>query len=368
MTTQGNTAAVKHLKKTFGSAYDGTINLGSVLKKRGQARVWYDTGSLTLNKAINLRGRGIPGGAFTVLAGESQGGKSLLGVLTLVDCQRKGGLAILIDVEGAFDFEFGKKLGIDLEALIYIGPTRHRKINGVVDTISPLTVTDVCELVEEMLAFVESNYPAGHPCVILWDSISATNTLRNLGLEKTGEDTYKVLDGGAPKREQGGPAGWLKAWLRRLDARLSSTNVALLGVSHVYANIGGYSSKPIVSGGSGVAYFATTRLLFTKREGKKWKIFKDGDEEKGIVIGEQLDVYVEKNRVGPPYTRVYLDFYFGVNGEVRMDPYGGLLDFFISHEVVNHDKGSTWYNYGGDNFRKKQFPEFLEAHPEMKEM
>lgn len=334
--------------------------------------MWYDTGSLTLNKSINRRGRGIPGGAFTVLAGHSQAGKSLLGVLTLIDCQRQGGLAVIIDVEGSFDFEFAQKLGMDLEDLVYVSPVRTRVITKkdgkVIDNSSPLTVSDVCTLVEELLQFVENNYPKGHPCVILWDSISATNTLRSLGLEKTGVDTYKVLDGGDPKREQGGPAGWLKKWLGRLDARLAVGNTALLGVGHVYANVNSAYNVEIVSGGSGVAYYASIRLLFRKKKGKKWQIFKDDDEKSGIVIGECLEVYVDKNTVGPPYTTVQMDFFFDDDGRVHLDKLGGLLDFFVGRGVIGHKSGSTWYSYGDENFHRKDFPAFMEKHPELKEM
>ena len=77
------------------------------------------TGSLALDRL--LRG-GISRGRHTVIYGDWQVGKSLLVYMTLIEAQRRGEVAAIVDGEGIFDEAWFIALGGDAEALLKYRP------------------------------------------------------------------------------------------------------------------------------------------------------------------------------------------------------------------------------------------------------
>lgn len=67
-------------------------------------------------------GGGWPLGKPILVVGMESYGKSLLAYKAIASAQRKGKLAVLVDAENSFDPEWGKLLGIDVEALVHCIP------------------------------------------------------------------------------------------------------------------------------------------------------------------------------------------------------------------------------------------------------
>src|SRR5690606_814351 len=70
----------------------------------------------------NRRGGGVPVGKLTAIAGEESSGKSLMCAHIIAETQRRGGIAVYLDSENAADPEFMRRVGVDLENLVYIQP------------------------------------------------------------------------------------------------------------------------------------------------------------------------------------------------------------------------------------------------------
>jgi len=77
------------------------------------------TGSL----GFDLITGGLPWGGITELAGLDGSGKGTLALAALAACQRGGGLALLIDADGAVDPDSLVTVGVDIERLLLSCPT-----------------------------------------------------------------------------------------------------------------------------------------------------------------------------------------------------------------------------------------------------
>ncbi len=77
------------------------------------------TGSL----GFDLITGGLPPGGITELAGLDGSGKGTLALAALAACQRDGGLALLIDADGAVDPDSLVTVGVDIERLLLSCPT-----------------------------------------------------------------------------------------------------------------------------------------------------------------------------------------------------------------------------------------------------
>ena len=65
---------------------------------------------------------GVPKGRFTELFGAYSTLKSYVGLRTIAECQKLGGVAAIIDTEHAYEPDWAESLGVDTESLIYQSP------------------------------------------------------------------------------------------------------------------------------------------------------------------------------------------------------------------------------------------------------
>lgn len=70
------------------------------------------TGCLTLDIAL---GGGWPRGRICEIFGQESTGKTTLALHAIAEAQKLGGQAVLIDAEHAFNKEFARKIGVDIE-------------------------------------------------------------------------------------------------------------------------------------------------------------------------------------------------------------------------------------------------------------
>jgi recombination protein RecA len=108
-----------------------------------------------------------------------QSGKSLLAAHTLLNTQKKGGLAVYIDTENALSTEFLNAIGLNLKEMLYI----------------PLeTVEDIFETVETIVEKVRSS-DKNRLVTIVVDSIAGASTKTEMAadFDKDGYATAKAL-------------------------------------------------------------------------------------------------------------------------------------------------------------------------------
>ena len=105
-------ATLQALEKKYGKGIIMKLNSDKVA-----TMPTISTGSLSLDLALGVGG--LPCGRIIELFGPESSGKTTLALHLIAQAQQKGGLAILIDTEHAFDKNYAKSLGVNL-SLIHI--------------------------------------------------------------------------------------------------------------------------------------------------------------------------------------------------------------------------------------------------------
>lgn len=334
------------LKEALAKKYGNSISSGSEAKDYDDM-VWFNTGSHTLNKAINPLGRGIPTRCITEFFGDYATGKTLLSTYCLKDAQAKDGIAVLVDVEGSFNKEFAKSLGINLDELIVFAPTELDKDGKIV----PLTYNTVEDRINDTIDLIRQEYGDDKPICIVWDSLAATNSERDL------EET----------KDRGSNAKEVKFITKRLRPKINATNTALIIINQVYDNITTVpTAEPLkATGGRGVAYHSHIRVSFLQKKGKVGKIENDNpDGDEDALNGVRLHFFIDKNRVGPPFKKGTVDFLFDKDGSPQLDYYSGYMGYMIANGLVD-TKTKGWVKVGDNKYRKGELERLLQEHPEL---
>lgn len=247
----------------------------SVRSARDAAQVvgWLDTGNFALNWAISGRfGRGYPLGHTVEIFGDPSTGKTFLLARAIAMVQEMGrniGEALLDDTERAWNLEWvGQALGVDVDRLGYE---------------SSRTVKEYLEVAQKFLEAVRAMRLKA--AVLACDSLSELSTEHEIekGLDK--RDMTK-----APE---------LKAFFRIMGGDLGESPVVHLMSSHIIATPGEMFQKRTTSGGGGPKFHSSIRI--DMRSPSKLQA---GD--KGDYIGVWTKVFVDKNRLCPPWKEVRL--------------------------------------------------------------
>lgn len=111
----GLTEALFRIEKKFGK--------GAIMKLNGKIKEdvkAISTGSIELDKALGVGG--VPRGRIIELYGQESSGKTTLALSIIRETQLNKGKAVFIDAEHSFDYDYAKKIGINLEELIISQP------------------------------------------------------------------------------------------------------------------------------------------------------------------------------------------------------------------------------------------------------
>ncbi|MEL6845534.1 MAG: ATPase domain-containing protein, partial [Bacteroidota bacterium] len=106
---------IDRLDKAYGK---GTImRLGESQKANVEA---IPTGSLGLDVALGIGG--LPKGRIIEIYGPESSGKTTLAIHAIAECQKRGGIAAIVDAEHAFDRFYAQNLGVDTDNLLISQP------------------------------------------------------------------------------------------------------------------------------------------------------------------------------------------------------------------------------------------------------
>jgi len=108
-------SAIFQIEKQFGKG--SIMKLGS--NERYEVPV-IPTGILTLDYALGVGG--VPRGRIIELFGPEGSGKTTVALQIIASAQKQGGIAAFIDAEHAFDPNYAKKIGVNLENLLISQP------------------------------------------------------------------------------------------------------------------------------------------------------------------------------------------------------------------------------------------------------
>ncbi len=300
---------------------DKTFGKGAVMRLGDKQVVEVDTistGSLTLDIALGIGG--LPSGRIVEIYGPESSGKTTLAIHAIAECQRKGGIAAIIDAEHAFDRFYAQHLGVDVENLLISQPD-----NG-----------------EQALEIAENLIRSGAIDIIVVDSVAA--------LVPRSE-----IEGEMGDSKMGLQARLMSQAMRKLTGTISRTGCCCIFINQLREKIGVMFGNPeTTTGGNALKFYASIRLDIRK-SGAAIK------DKEGNVVGNHVKVKVIKNKLAPPFREAEFDIVFGKG----ISKSGEMVDLGAEHEVIG--KSGAWYSYNGAKIAqgRDSAKQFLEDNPEV---
>lgn len=264
------------------------------------------TGSLVLDMAIGVGG--FPRGRVVEIYGPEASGKSLITLHAIAEVQKAGGIAAFIDAEYAFNMDWARKIGVNVDDLYLSQPDSGEDAFNILDILISSASFDL----------------------IIVDSVSALVS-------------KKELDGEIGDAHVGLQARMMSQGLRMITGKVSKTKTTVVFINQLRQKIGNVmpgAPTETTSGGNALKYFSSLRLDI-RRIGQ----LKDADE----VFGARTRVKVVKNKVAPPFRVAEFDIIYragseGVSREADIRDLGVKLGFI--------KKSGAWFTYKRENDEK----------------
>jgi recombination protein RecA len=303
--------AIASIEKQFGR--------GAIMTMGGIGNVGSVEVVPTCVLAIDLAlGGGIPRGRIVEIYGPESSGKTTLATYMIGQVQKRGGLAAFVDAEHAFDPEYAKILGVDLESLLVSQPDTGEQALEITETLVRSNAVDI----------------------IVIDSVAA--------LVPRAE-----IEGEMGDAMVGVQARLMSQALRKLTGAISKSKTTVIFINQIRMKIGVMFGNPeTTAGGNALKFYASLRIDIRRKE-----VLKNGDEAVGITVG----IKVVKNKIAPPFRTALFDLLYG-EGISRE---GDLLDVGATCDVIR--RSGAWYYWGEEKLGqgKEGAREYLKANPEI---
>jgi recombination protein RecA len=210
------------------------------------------TGSISLDIALGIGG--LPRGRIVEIYGPESSGKTTLALHAIANAQKAGGIAAFIDAEHAFDAEYAKKLGVDIDALLVSQP----------------------DTGEQALEIMDMLIRSGALDIVVVDSVAAL--VPRAEIEGEMGDSHMGLQ-----------ARLMSQALRKITGALHQSKTTAIFINQLREKIGVFFGSPeTTTGGKALKFYASIRLDIRRIE-----TLKDGQE----AVGNRTRVKVVKNKI-----------------------------------------------------------------------
>ena len=315
MTTERGKAlelAIGQIEKRFGKG--SIMKLGESVAMAPVAAI--SSGSLALDLALGVGG--IPRGRITEIFGPESSGKTTVGLHTIAEAQKAGGVAAYIDVEHALDPAYAQRCGVKVEDMLISQP----------------------DTGEQALEITEALVRSGAVDIIVIDSVAAL--VPQAEIEGQIGDTHVALQ-----------ARLMSQALRKLAAAIGKTGTAVVFINQLREKIGIIFGNPEVTpGGRALKFYSSVRIDLRRAD-----TLKQGDE----AVGSHIKARVVKNKVAPPFRSAEFDIMFdhGISRE------GNLVD--LGTELGLITKSGAFFSYGDIRLGqgRENAKQYLREHSEL---
>ncbi len=306
-------ATLERLDKSYGK---GTImRLGDNVVEKMEV---ISTGSIALNKALGVAG--FPKGRIIEIYGPESSGKTTLAIHAIAECQKKGGIAAIIDAEHAFDQFYAKALGVDTDNLLISQPD-----NG-----------------EQALEIADNLIRSGAIDILVIDSVAALTPKAE-------------IEGEMGDSQMGLQARLMSKALRKLTGSIHKANTCCIFINQLRDKIGVMFGNPeTTTGGNALKFYASIRVDI-----RRAAAIKNGE----TLIGNRTRVKVVKNKVAPPFQQAEFDIMYGEG----ISKIGEIIDMGVDLNVIK--KSGSWYSYGETKLGQGRdaVKDLLKDNPELME-
>ncbi len=306
-------ATLDKIEKDFGK---GTI------MKLGDQPKWdvsvIPSGSIALDYALGIGG--YPRGRVVEIYGPESSGKTTLAIHAIAEAQKLGGIAAIIDAEHAFDRNYARQLGVNVDTLLISQPD-----NG-----------------EQALEVTDHLIRSGAIDIVVIDSVAALTPKAE-------------IEGEMGDSKMGLQARLMSQALRKLTANISKTNTCCVFINQLREKIGVMFGNPeTTTGGNALKFYASVRV-----DVRRTTQLKDGED----ATGNHVRVKVVKNKMAPPFRKAEFDIIFGEGISLL----GELVDLGVEFDIIK--KSGSWFSYGETKIGQGRdaVKQILKDNPELKE-
>jgi len=274
------------------------------------------SGSISLDLALGVGG--YPRGRVIEIYGPESGGKTTLALHAIAEAQHRGGIGAFIDAEHAFDPEYAKKIGINVDELLISQPDTGEQALEITETLVRSNAIDI----------------------IVIDSVAA--------LVPRAE-----IEGEMGDAMMGMQARLMSQALRKLTGAISKSKTIVIFINQIRMKIGVMFGNPeTTAGGMALKFYSSIRLDIRRTEQ-----LKQGEE----IIGNHTRVKVVKNKVASPFKVAEFDIMYGEG----ISKEGDLLDLGAKLGIIS--KTGSWYQYGAEKLGqgREQAKVYLKEHQKL---
>ena len=264
------------------------------------------TGSVKLDESIGIGG--LPKGRVIEVFGAESCGKTTLCSLVCAEAQKDpDALVGFVDVEHAYNPPYAQQLGVDTsESRFYFS--------------QPSSAEEALDLVLKMTETAAFS-------VIVLDSIG-------------GLMTKAQLEKGIDDNTMAEVARVLGKILMKIVVAAAKTDTIILFVNQQRSSMNMYGPSEVTMGGKALPYFCSVRLKM-----RKTGVIMDGDTP----VGQNVEIKIIKNKVGPPFGVLETDLYFGKG----FDQQAELVESAINKGIIV--RGGAWYYVNKDTEDQVKF-------------